>query len=162
MTSAGKILVAACCLAAAGCHTLDDDRIPPSPVNLPFATEAQWNIYGVAGAMDYRSFIREQRIPGDFPYTASCYTGFGGILLVCNVLGEPMAYDLACPVERNQSVRVSINTDDMVAECPKCHSTYDVFSLGGHPVGGPAANNGYGLRSYRVGRGQIDYMLVSF
>lgn len=146
----------------AGCHTLDDDRIPVTPVNLPFATEASWNIYGAAGAMDYNIFIRDKRIPANFPYTASTYTGFGGILLVATVLGEPAAYDLACPVERNHDVVVGIDTESMLAECPVCHSTYDVFSLNGYPVSGIAADKGYGLRRYRVARGRIDYMLVSF
>ncbi|MDE6463974.1 MAG: hypothetical protein K2L16_05000 [Muribaculaceae bacterium] len=158
-----RIIVAAAAIAsAASCHSIDDDRIPPSPVNLPFITQAQWNIYGVAGAMDYKYFIREQRQPANYPYTAASYTGFGGILLVSTVLGEPAAFDLACPVERSKNVRVFINTDDMVAECPECHSTYDVFSLAGYPMSGPAANNGYGLKMYHVGPGRVDYMTVSF
>ncbi len=163
MTRLAKtILYAACAIACAGCHTLDDDRIPVTPVNLPFATEASWNIYGVAGAMDYKSYIRDKRIPANFPYTANSFTGFGGILLVTTVLGEPAAYDLACPVERDHNIIVEINTESMLAECPVCHSEYDVFSLSGHPVEGIAAEKGYGLRRYRVARGRIDYMLVSF
>ena len=149
-------------MICAGCHTLDDDRIPVTPVNLAFTSEANWNIYGATGAMDYNIFIRDQRIPRNFPYTAATYTGFGGILLVSTVLGEPAAYDLACPVERNHDVVVAIDPESMLAECPVCHSTYDVFSLNGYPVSGIAADNGYGLRRYRVARGRVDYMLVSF
>lgn len=145
---------------SSSCHSLDDERIPPAPVNIQFTTESQWNLYGVTAALDYRSFILEQRVPSNFPYTASSYTGFGGILLVCDVLGEPKAYDLACPVERSSSTRIRIDKTEMVAECPVCHSTYDVFSLNGHPLSGPAANNGYGLRVYYVGRGRTDYMVV--
>ncbi len=154
--------ILAVALAAAGCDSLDDDRIPPSPVNLSFSTQAQWNIYGVAGAMDYRTFIRDLRIPKDFPYTAASYTGFGGILLVGNVMGEPAAFDMACPVERSQNVRIAIDPEKLVAECPQCHSTYDVFSLGGHPLSGPAVQNGFGLKMYHVGPGRIDYMIVTF
>lgn len=112
--------------------------------------------------MDYKSYIRDKRIPANFPYTANSFTGFGGILLVTTVLGEPAAYDLACPVERDHNIIVEINTESMLAECPVCHSEYDVFSLSGHPVEGIAAEKGYGLRRYRVARGRIDYMLVSF
>lgn len=155
-------LYAACAILGTGCHTLDDDRIPVTPVNLAFASEALWNIYGTAGAMDYNSFIRDSRIPRNFPYTATSYTGFGGILLVGTVLGEPAAYDLACPVERDRDVIVAIDTETMLARCPVCKSTYDVFSLDGYPTSGPAAEKGYGLRRYRVARGRIDYMLVSF
>lgn len=149
-------------LMAAGCHTINDDRIPPAPVNVPFITEAQWNLCGVAGAMDYNYFIREERVPPNYAYSAASQTGFGGVLLVGSVLGEPLAYDLACPVERSASVRISINARELVAECPRCGSTYDVFSLGGHPLSGPAADKGYGLRRYHVGRGRVDFMVISY
>lgn len=144
----------------ASCQSLDDKRVPPAPVHIAFNTEPDWTIYGTPAALDHKSFVRELRIPKNFAYKENTYTGFGGVLLTCSVLNEPRAFDLACPVERSASVRVAIN-DDNLAECPKCHSTYDVFSLAGHPVGGEAAEKGWGLRVYRVGRGQGDYMLVS-
>ncbi len=149
-------------LMATACHHLDDTRIPPAPVHLVFANESDWNIYGVAGAGDYKSYIRDKRIPRDYPYTASSFTGFGGLLLVCDYLGNPLAYDLACPVECSSSIIVSVDPESRLAECPKCHSTYDVFSLNGHPLSGMAAERGYGLRRYRVGRSQLEYMLVSY
>lgn len=152
-------------LIAASCQTIDDDRIPVAPVNIVFNTVADWNIYGVAGAMDSREFIRDLRRPANYPYTALTYTGFGGVLLVSDVMGEPLAYDLACPVEADKNVRVAIDTEDqMLARCPKCGSTYNVFSLQGHPVSGPAVNLAYGLRRYHVapGRNASAYMVVSF
>ena len=117
------------CAAAAcsGCHTLDDDRIPPGAVNISFPTVAEWNVYGVASALDHQRFIPEQGLPKGFFYTASTYCGFGGVLLVGDVMGSPQAYDLACPVECKSTVRVRINSENL-AECPQCHSTYDVFS----------------------------------
>ncbi len=150
-------------ISATACHTIDDDRIPVVPVNIVFNTVADWNVYGVAGAMDYKYFIREQRKPANFPYTASTYTGFGGILLVTDVMNNPHAYDLSCPVEAENNVRVAID-DEMLARCPKCGSTYDVFSLQGHPVSGRASELGYGLRHYHVGPGRANsaYMVVSF
>lgn len=83
---------------------------------------------------------------------------------MCDVLGTPQAFDLSCPVERSKDVRVFINEDnEYLAECPKCHSTYNVFSLLGHPVSGEAASKGYALRRYRVGTGRAgEYMVVSF
>lgn len=145
-----------------GCDSLDDDRIPPAAVNISFPTVAEWNIYGVASALDHRSFIPEKHLPKGFYYTASTYCGFGGVLLVGDVMGNPMAYDLACPVECRSGVRVAINGETNLAECPQCHSTYDVFSLMGHPTSGEAAEKGYGLRRYRVspGRGTV-YMQVN-
>ncbi len=157
-----KILAAiAILLAFEGCDRLDDQRIPPAPVNIPFATVGDWNVSGIGGALDHRRFIKEQLIPSGYHYTAISATGFGGVLLVGDVNGQPAAYDLACPVECKRDVRVAINTEEMVAECPVCHSTYDVFSLGGYPLRGPAAEDGYGLRRYSVGPGRGDYMIVT-
>lgn len=152
------VMAAMCC----GCDRLDDDRIPVAAVNISFPTVAEWNVYGVASALDYRSFIPEQHLPKGFYYTASTYCGFGGVLLVGDVMGTPQAYDLACPVECRRDVRVRINTESNLAECPQCHSTYDVFSLYGHPAGGEAAQKGYGLRRYRVGPASGSYMLISY
>lgn len=148
----------------AACHTIDDNRIPVTPVQITFATEAQWNVYGVAAALDSRSFIREKKLPANYPYTAATYTGYGGVLLVCDVLGQPRAYDLACPVECNKDIRVEIDHDDLLARCPVCKSAYNVFSLTGTPVEGPAAQNAYGLRNYRVLKlnDPTAYMLVTY
>ena len=149
-------------LAATSCDSLDDDRIPAAAVNIAFNTVADWNIYGVPAALDWKYFIPEKHEPSGFYYTASTYCGFGGVLLVGDVMGQPKAYDLACPVECKRSVRVRINAKTNLAECPECHSTYDVFSLPGHPVSGPAADHGYGLRAYHVGTGRTVYMLISY
>lgn len=163
LTKAAYIVGAFAALMLSACHHINDDRVPATAVNILFPTVAQWNIYGVAGAMDHERFILEKRIPGNFPYTAMSYTGYGGILLVSDVLGDPKAYDLSCPVECKRDIRVEIDTDKMLARCPKCGSTYDVFSLLGYPVGGPAAEKGYGLRRYYVGPGRDgSYMQISF
>lgn len=158
-----SLLVAALVVAAslASCHHLDDDRVPLVPVRISFATVGDWNVSGIGGALDYKSFIKDEHIPSTYHYTALSATGYGGVLLVGDVMGQPTAYDLSCPVERKRDVRIFVNTTDMVGECPKCHSTYDIFSLGGHPLSGPAANDGYGLRRYNVGPTSTDYMLIS-
>lgn len=143
-----------------GCHHLDDDRIPPYPVNITFHSVADWNFYGVGGAMDYRYFILSDRVPSGFPYAASSATGFGGVLLVCDVNGTPLAYDMACPVECRNTVRVRIDDESLTAQCPVCHSTYDIFNLGGHPLSGIAAERGYGLRRYVVSPGLSSVYMV--
>lgn len=158
--------IAAATLATAvlaGCHYIDDDRVPVAPVMISFPTVAQWTTYGVTGALDYEYFILEKRIPSGYPYTAISATGYGGILLVSNTMGEPKAFDLSCPVECSRDVRVEIDKSTMLAVCPKCGSTYDVFSLNGHPTSGTAAERGYGLRPYYAGPGRDGtYMLISF
>ena len=146
--------------AMAGCDTLDNRRLPVANVHLTFYTQADWVTYGVSGARQYRIFIREKRQPANYPYTADSYTGFGGILLCTTDIGDYVAYDLACPVECRADTRVAVGSDG-IAECPKCHSRYDIFSLPGHPVGGEAADRGYGLQTYRVSPGSGgEYMVV--
>ncbi|MDE7135736.1 MAG: hypothetical protein K2N91_03815, partial [Muribaculaceae bacterium] len=84
------------------------------------------------------------------------------VLLCTDIHGTPVAYDLACPVEVNPTVRVVINSEKLEAECPVCHSTYDVFANNGIPTGGVAASDGYALRRYRVGAGASgQYMIVT-
>lgn len=122
------------------------------PVWLSFNSEAEWTLYGTPAAMDARLFVKSTRTPANFPYSALDETGYGGVLLVCDVMGMPKAYDAACPVEVKRDVRVFIN-EAHEAECPQCHSTFDVFSLDGHPLSGRAAEEGWGLRGYSVGPG---------
>lgn len=148
-------------LGLAGCHHIDSKRLPVARVNIVFWTQADWVTYGVAGAAAHKRFIKELREPAGFPYTAATYTGFGGVLLCTGYNGEPLAYDLACPVECKSTTRVFINSD-LLAECPDCHSKYDVFGLRGGPVSGPAARDGFGLQIYHVGAGlQGEYLIVS-
>ncbi|MDE6332891.1 MAG: hypothetical protein K2L80_09865 [Muribaculaceae bacterium] len=150
-------------VAVASCHHLDDDRIPPAPVLIQFNSVADWDAYGVPGAMSWQRFIKSERVPRDFPFTAMSATGFGGVLLCGDVNGAPVAYDLSCPVECRSDVRVYIDEEALVAECPKCHSTYDVFSLWGHPLSGEAASRGYGLRRYNVRAGsQNEYRVITY
>lgn len=132
------------------CSSIDDTRLPAAPVNIVFADAGMWSVYGVGGAMQSRRFIKSERVPADFPFTASTYTGFGGVLLVCDFFGHYLAYDLSCPVECRQDVRVNIVAGGDVAECPVCHSTYSVFENYGRPVSGIAARDGYGLQRYKV------------
>ena len=156
-----SISLIAALLLVAGCDRLDNQRIPPAPVNITFATVGDWNVQGIGGALDYKRFIKEQLLPPDYHYSALSATGFGGILLAGDVNGEPVAYDLSCPAECKRDVRILVDAEAMVAECPKCHSTYDIFSLGGHPLSGQAARDGFGLRRYNVGPGRNEYMIVS-
>lgn len=146
----------------AGCHRLDTKRIPPAPVWVAFNTVADWNMYGVPGAMTHRRFIKEERVPGNFPYTATSHTGFGGLLIVGDVHGAPRCYDLACPVECRADVRIRVDTDILQARCPVCGSVYDIFSNYGVPVAGKAAELGYGLQQYYIGAGsQGQYMVAT-
>lgn len=155
------LVVAAASLCLQSCHHLDAHRINVSYVNVTFLTVGDWDFYGVSGAGQYKRFILKDKIPAGFPYTAMSSTGLGGILLCTLYTAEPVAYDLACPVECRADVRVFVN-EDHEAECPKCHSRYYIFESPGHPISGPAAEEGYALQVYRVGPGpRGEYMVVS-
>ena len=147
-SAAAAALALLLALLTTACATTDSDRIPPAPVRIDFQTVGDWTLYGVAGALDSRVFIRNQSLPVNYPYTDASATGYGGVLLVGSFTGEPAAYDLACPVEAKPSVRIAVVADEGMAECPQCHSTYDVFRTGA-PLSGPAADKHYALRAYR-------------
>ena len=144
------------------CHSVDDDRLPPAPVRLSFNTVAEWNLYGNPAALQYKMFIKEQRLPANYNYTAISETGFGGILLVGDAFGMPLAYDLACPVERRKEIRIKVDTEKNEAYCPNCGSRYDIFANYGSPLSGKAAEQGYGLQKYHVGAGAAgEYMVIT-
>lgn len=134
------------------CEKVDSHRLPPANVNLTFNTVGDWNIYGVSGAGQPKEFIKSKRIPADYPYKISEYTGFGGILLVADPYGEYHAYDLACPVEKKPDITVAFDTENPTAgivRCAECGSTYDLYSQG-TPVSGEALKLKYGLERYQV------------
>lgn len=146
-------------LVCTACQTVDDNRIPNMPVNIPIADIGMWNTFGVSGYGSNRNFILTSngtRIPAGFPYTTTSATGFGGVLLIEGVdpatasSGVPLAYDLACPVERESDVRVQIDPETYYAVCPVCGSQYDVTLGSGAPVSGIAATGTYkyGLKQY--------------
>ncbi|MDE7350050.1 MAG: hypothetical protein K2N25_03205 [Muribaculaceae bacterium] len=144
--------------ALSSCNQVDDDRIPSLPVYIDLSGAGMWNSYGVAGVGISRNFINWQGevSPAGFAYNANTYVGFGGVLLVGGVdpfttePNVPLAYDLSCPVERKQDVRVAVSSDNLEAVCPVCGSRYDVVTAGGAPIGGPALTGKYkyGLRRY--------------
>jgi hypothetical protein len=143
------------------CSHIDNKRIPAMAVNIVFSNVGVWNTYGVGGALETRRFIKADAVPSNFPYTITTYTGYGGVLLVGDIYGNPIAYDLACPVECRATVRIVVDTENNIAECPNCHSTYDIFTNQGHPLSGDAAKKGYGLQCYTVSRGASDYYIIS-
>lgn len=153
------------CLGAfllGGCSTVDDDRIPVANVYLDLGNQGYWDVYGVHGLGQYRYFIREDRVPANFPYAAMSYTGYGGILLVTDISGYPLAYDLSCPVEAKPTVRVRYQEEDLCVECPVCGSRYNVNEYNGSPISGKAFDLKYGLRRYKVARGTQGGYIITF
>lgn len=154
-------------LLSAACDSVDDNRIPYADVHLTFHTVADWNIHGVKGdAADYRIYrfdrANKVKIPADFPFTDLDRTGFGGILLVTDVMGNCLAYDLACPYEARANARLFVPAGQLYAECEVCGSTFDIFTNHGNPRTGLAADRGYALRRYSVvSGGALNYRVVT-
>ena len=144
--------------ALVSCNQIDDDRIPSLPVYINLSGAGMWNTYGVAGVGISKNFINYQGLqsPSGFPFNATTYVGFGGVLLIGGIdpftsePNVPLAYDLSCPVERSQTIRVAIDQENLEAVCPVCNSHYDVIMAGGSPVSGPALTGKYkySLRRY--------------
>lgn len=151
------------------CDSVDDNRIPFAEVHLTFPNVGVWNIYGVSGAVDYRRYINTptEKFPADFPYTALDRTGYGGLLLVSDILGDVHVYDLSCPVEARPNVRIYVpqapgGGNEQYAECPSCKSRYDVFVNRGNPMSGLAAERGFGLQRYSiVSGGATEYRVIT-
>lgn len=152
-------------ITLAGCHTVDDDRIPRLPVSIDLADNGLWNTFGVTGVGIHRNFILG-REPAGFHYNARSATGYGGVLLIggmdpfTNDPNVPLAYDLACPYCRESTIRVVIN-DALEAECKVCTSRYDVVMGGGTPVYGPAKTHRFGMRRYRCLPGNLGGYYIS-
>ena len=148
-----KILTAFTALMAlvmfSACDHIDNKTVPRFMVRIDLGNYAMWNTYGVNGVGDYRIFNRDKNLPANFPYNVNTYTGFGGVLLMMGIDG-PLAYDMACPVEIDPNITLSINADNFEAVCPKCGSHYNPLTGDGGPVYGVAINTKVGMRKYRV------------
>lgn len=131
-----------------GCEYGEYDRIPPAAVRIEFGNAAVWNVYGVAAYPDHREFIKEENKPRGFTYIANSYTGYGGVLLLCDPVNVVRAYDLSCPVERSSKIRVRYDDEELVLRCDECGSTYDITT--GSPLSGVASESRYFLQPYAV------------
>lgn len=130
------------------CEKVKYDRIPSAAVHIEFGNAAIWSVYGVSAYPDHKEFIKEENKPKGFSYTANSYTGYGGVMLLCNSVNTILAYDLSCPVERSSTVRISYDEEEFILRCDKCGSTYDIST--GSPLSGQAYENKYFLQPYAV------------
>lgn len=149
------VAIIASAILSQSCESINDDRIPALAVNINLGDPAIWNAYGVSGFGIYKYFILSENKPSGFPYNARSATGFGGILLIggmdpfTNDTNIPLAYDLACPVERQSNVRVIIDETTYEAYCPLCGARYDVTMAGGAPTA-TSTQHKYAMRRYSV------------
>ena len=147
------LLLGACC-AVVGCDKINNESLPNYPVRIDLGEYGKWNTYGVHSLGEYRIFNREKGWPANFPYNVNTYTGFGGVLLFMgqDIDGSPapLAFDLACPVDHNPDITVSIDSENLDAYCAVCKSRYDVITGLGGPKSGMAIDRKVGLNLYKV------------
>ena len=147
--------VAVLALLLTGCDKINNQSLPTYTVHINLGDYGKWNIYGVHSLGEYRIFNRLKGLPSNFPYNVNTYTGFGGVLLfmgqdMATLTPVPLAFDLACPVEHNADVTVTIDPTSLDAVCPKCDSHFDVLIGAGGPKSGMAVSRKVGLNMYRV------------
>ncbi len=150
-----KVLVMVLMLMVlAGCEKINNESLPRYAVRIDLGDYGKWNTYGVHSLGEWRCFNREKGIPANFPYNVNTYTGFGGVLLFMgqDLSGSaaPLAMDMACPVEHDARVTVTIDSETLDAVCPKCKSRYDVITGMGGPKSGMAIDRKVGLNLYKA------------
>ena len=147
------LLSMAVLMPLAGCDSLDDDRVMGT-CRSDLSMIGTWSIYGVNSVGDYKYFVKETRIPSNFAYTATTYTGNGGVLLI-GTTGTgtggivPAAYEMACPYCRKHSTLITMDASTLAAYCPVCWSRFNVVLGSGQPISGAAYNKRYSLHRYR-------------
>ena len=153
---------------ATSCDHINNKQVPRYTVRLNLGNYGLWNTYGVSGVGDYRYLNRAKQLPANFPYNVNSYTGYGGVLIVMGLdsgTGNymPLAFDAACPVERDADVVVSIDPKNFEAFCPKCGSRFNVLNGAGGPIGGVATQRKVGMSSYIVRASQNGgYIITSY
>lgn len=128
----------------------DQHVLPNSPVYIPFNSEADWYAFGATSPGEWKLFDKKNGTPSGYNYNDITNTGFGGIIIVHDFEGNILAYDAACPVERDANVVLYYETRNFEAVCPKCGSHFHLFDWPGIPVSGEAAQKGYGMKRYTV------------
>ena len=160
ITSAILVALLALAWSTTSCDTIDNKALPSYIVRIDLSGYAVWSVYGVHGMGEYRIFNRDKKIPNNFMYTVNSFTGYGGVLLMMGA-EEPMAYDLACPVEASQSIILSIDNENYEAVCPKCGSRFNPLTGDGGPVSGVAINNKVGMTRYHVNPSNGGYVIAN-
>ncbi len=135
-------------LMTPSCEYGEYDRIPSAPVRIEFGNAVMWSVYGVSAYPSYREFVKSENKPKGFSYVANSYTGYGGVMLLCDPTNIVKAYDMSCPVERSSKIRIHYDEEEFVLRCNECGSTYDIST--GSPLSGRAHEHRYFLQPYAV------------
>jgi hypothetical protein len=123
-------------------------EFPSVPVALYF-NYTKWLTCGVPNGFSIKIYDKDAQLPDNYPYSNNDATGVGGIAIV-NGYSYITAYDVACPIECDANVKVSID-EYGIATCNKCGSKFNL--LNGDvpvPIEGVAKDKLIGMHKYRV------------
>lgn len=140
-----------CIILLSGCEDNYISSIPDFPVNLAIDLRlAPYNTSLRNNSNSYELFEKPR-----MGKELIDKIGFGGIIVYADFEGKFCAFDLACPHEAKNSIKVKPNDLGQVV-CDSCGSVYDISFGIGHPIKGPAKES---LKRYKaILQGDILYV----
>lgn len=135
------LFIALCC--SNSCDRSDESIVPSYPVFIELRTDNTASaLVSPGGYMIFTKISNEAKA-----------IGYGGVLIIRGVTeqNEIYAYDLTCPVENKQSVKLTIQ-DGIKLHCSKCGSEF-----GNILYGNPVASAGQAMEQKRTLRRYAAY-----
>lgn len=123
-----------------------DDKYISSVPDMPVFLTIDLNVHNTFRNSNNRALVFDK------PIKQGEAVGYGGLLVYTTTDSKYMAWDMACPHEKDQKAIVELeqkNTNDNVyyAICPVCGSKYELLYGIGNPISGPSKEI---LRPYKV------------
>jgi hypothetical protein len=119
-----------------GCVEETNDVIPDVPVNVTLPL-IHYNLTPASSLI-----VTNQMVS-----TLSLGYNNNGIIVYMHNLNEFSAYDRTCPYHVEESIPVVISENPLYAECPECHSLYQLWFDGFPTDKGPSRNP---LKKYKT------------
>ena len=118
-----------------GCVEEIDEVVPDVPVNVTLAL-IHYNLSPASSLI-----VTNQMVSA-----LSLGYNNNGIIIYCDV-SEFYAYDRTCPYHVEESIAVEISENPLYAECPQCHSLYQLWFSGFPTDDSPSK---YPLKQYQA------------
>jgi len=101
--------------------------------------------------------------PGSFLYISSVKfatdrIGFGGILIIHTYENNFSAFDLACPVELRENIRIGKPDQSLISKCDSCGEKYYLIDGSGTPTKGISKER---LKRYKVTVDEYNNLFVT-
>lgn len=140
------LLVSVITMLTLSCQENQRSPIPDYPVSLKLDLAGEYSTFR-GSSCEAHTFIT--------PILAADRLGFGGILVCTDLYSNYCAFDLACPYEAKNNIRV--HPDGLKAVCDSCGSQFDICETGlGVVSKGPSK---YPLKKYQA-RVSGNYLVI--